>query len=419
MKVLRVIVTMDPSYGGPCQGIRNSIPELQKLGVYSEVVCLDDPGASYLVNEQFPINAIGRAKNPWCYSSKFFPWLITNLPRFDAVIVHGLWLYHSYAVRRAIKFLESNKDNPSIKLPKVYIMPHGMFDPYFQKAAGRKLKALRNWVYWKLIENFVVNNADGLFFTCKEELLLAREPFRPYKPFKEFNIGYGITDPPASTPALRKAFLEKCPTIYNRPYLLFLSRIDHKKGVDLLIQAYSKILLKRVEELSDKLQAEKGIPISLIERMPFLVIAGPGTDSPYGKRIRTLVSKLPILKDMTLFPGMLSGDAKWGAFYGCEAFILPSHQENFGIAIVEALACGRPVLISNKVNIWREVKTGDGGIIAEDNLDGTLALLEQWLNLPNERKVLMGQSARATFVKNFNIHVSSLKLMAVLTKSLD
>lgn len=81
---------MDPSSGGPCQGIRNSIPELEKLGVQNEVVSLDDPTASFVREDTFPIHLLGPAKNPWAYNPKLIPWLLENLPRFDAVIVHGL-----------------------------------------------------------------------------------------------------------------------------------------------------------------------------------------------------------------------------------------------------------------------------------------------------------------------------------------
>ena len=92
------------------------------------------------------------------------------------------------------------------------------------------------------------------------------------------------------------------------------------------------------------------------------MIAGPGLDTAFGREMRQLAESLcPQPSTLTpqpavFFPDMLTGDAKWGALYGCEAFVLPSHQENFGIAVVEALACGKPVLISNQVNIWREIE---------------------------------------------------------------
>lgn len=392
---------MNPSTGGPCQGLRNSIPELEKLGIHREVVSLDDPGASFLGKDSFPIHALGPGKGPWCYSAKLIPWLVQNLERFDVVIVNGLWLYHGYAVKKALYQFKSKKSGQ--KLPELFVMPHGMLDPYFQKASGRKLKALRNWVYWKTIESKIVNSADGLLFTCEEELRLARVPFRPYRPKKEVNVSYGIATPPAASEASRMAFAGKCPELGDEPYLLFLSRIHNKKGTDLLLQAY-KLLLE-----------EPGIDINSI---PKLVIAGPGLETRYGKRLEKIVAETPILADRVFFPGMLSGDAKWGAFYGCEGFILPSHQENFGIAVAESLACSKPVLISDQVNIWREIIQAGSGIVAPDTLEGTLELLKTWVALPAKEKSRMGVKAKQTFEGHFAVGPASLLFLQGIAQGL-
>src|SRR5690606_42124112 len=142
------------------------------------------------------------------------------------------WLYSSYAVYLAIKNMNKQKR------PKYFVMPHGMLDPYFQKAEDRRLKALRNWVYWKLIEHKVVNNADALLFTCEEERELAKKPFKPYQPKKECIVGLGVEIPPLYNPTMDKAFQSRCEELKNRPFLLFLSRIHEKKGIDLLVKAY-------------------------------------------------------------------------------------------------------------------------------------------------------------------------------------
>eukprot|EP01038_Epipyxis_sp_PR26KG_P002792 gene2792-3964_t len=76
---------------------------------------------------------------------------------------------------------------------------------------------------------------------------------------------------------------------------------------------------------------------------------------------------------------MLRGEQKWGAFYSSEAYLLPSHQENFGIAVAEALGCGLPVLISDKVNIWREIDQARAGMVETDTVDGTERSLRHWL----------------------------------------
>lgn len=369
---------MDPSQGGTSQAVRSMVPSLKDLGIGSEVVCLDEPEASFLKHDLFLIQAIGPAKGPWSYSSQLNGWLTNNLHRFDAVIVHGLWLYHGYATSNVIRKLRDRKDS---RLPKLFVMPHGMLDPYFQRGPERKLKAIRNWLYWKLIEGGVVNRADGLLFTCTAELFLAREPFKPYHPKREINVGFGIEPPPPYTDAMRAAFLKKCPQLEGQSYLLFISRIHEKKGVDLLVEAYSKIAGHNA---------------------PKLVIAGPGLESDYGRSIQKMVSDAN-LSQSVFFPGMLSGDEKWGSFYNCEAFVLPSHQENFGIAVVESLACSKPVLISNKVNIWHEIETAGGGMVSDDTIEGISQTMVRWMNTTSEEKYKMGQQARNAYEINFAI----------------
>jgi glycosyltransferase involved in cell wall biosynthesis len=280
-------------------------------------------------------------------------------------------------------------------------MPHGMLDPYFQLAKERKLKAVRNWIYWKLIEHKVVNDADGLLFTCETEMLLARKTFSPYKPVKEHNAGYGIEAPPVYEKFMTEAFEKLCPGLDGGPYLLFLSRIHQKKGIDLLIRAY----------------------ISLFNdgnwgagALPKLVIAGPGLDTPFGKKIQNELMRAPEVKSNVFFTDMLNGDAKWGAFYGCEAFVLPSHQENFGIAVAEALACSKAVLISNQVNIWREIEMCAAGIIANDSYEGTRTALLKWMNLNPKDKQEMAANALATYNKYFEIMPAAKVFYGILTQ---
>lgn len=385
MRILRVIWSMDPTGGGPSQGIRNSIPELEKLGASNEVVSLDSDDASFLGKDSFTIHTVGTGVGPWAYNANLIPWLLNNFERFDTIIIHGLWQYHSYAVFSAL----SKFKNRNLGLgPKLYVMPHGMLDPWFQKARGRKLKAIRNWLFWKIIEGKVVNNADGILFTCEAELRLARETFTPYKPKNEINVGYGIQTPPVLTDSMSAAFQARCEQISDRPYFLFLSRINYKKGVDILIDAYS-IVLKE-----SKLAGYS---------LPALVIAGPGIDSEFGKKLVSKVKNDTLLSKNIFFPGMLAGESKWGAFYGCEAFVLPSHQENFGIAVAEALACGKPVLISDQVNIWTEIHEAGGGIIEKDTIEGILNMLRSWQKLSDERKLNMGLIASSIFRNKFEI----------------
>lgn len=388
---------MNPASGGPCQGIRNIIPELKKSDIHNEVVCLDDPSAQFIGKDVFTVHPLGPGKGPWQYSQQLIPWLIENLDRFEIVIIHGLWLYHGYAFKKALHIYKKllTRSGKQFKYPRFYVMPHGMLDPYFQETSSRKLKALRNNIYWKLIEGKLVNDADGVLFTCEEELLLARKPFLPYHPKREINIGYGIENPPFFENVMAKAFLQKCPQVKNEPYILFLSRVNEKKGILNLIIAYGKLLAKNN---LDKIPAKY---------FPKLVIAGPGLDTAYGRKMLHLVEKSSNLNQFIFFTDMLTGAAKWGAFYGCDAFILPSHQENFGIAVVEALACGKPVLISNKVNIWREISNDGAGVVADDTIDGTEKILLCWLRLSDSERKIMGEQASKSYREHFSIQLAA------------
>lgn len=376
MKILRVIASMNPKSGGPCQGIRNSIPHINKLGIVNEVVCMDNQSVRYDTNDNFIIHKIGKGKTSYQYQPLLYNWLINNALNYDFVIVQGLWQYHNLAVYNAIKFLKRK----NVKVPKVVIMPHGMLDPYFQKASDRKWKALRNEIVWRFLEKKCINQAEALFFTCQEELNLASTTFKGYNPKKTMNVGYGIQAPPENNFEFKKAFEQKCSTIQGKKYWLFLSRIHEKKGVDLLIKAYDIICQQN-------------------SSLPELVIAGP-TDSHYAQEMIALTTHNPKIH----FSGMLQGDAKWGAFYGCEIYLLPSYQENFGIAIVEAMACKKPVLISKNINIWKEIEDGDGGwILNELNIN---SIKEQLLNISfidNEVIITKGENANNVYKNEFDV----------------
>jgi glycosyltransferase involved in cell wall biosynthesis len=111
---------------------------------------------------------------------------------------------------------------------------------------------------------------------------------------------------------------------------------------------------------------------------------------------------------------MLLGDMKWGAFQASDAFVLPSHQENFGIAVAEALGCGLPALISDKVNIWREVETDGAGFVAADTVEGTVSSLTRWLELEPSLAAAMRAQAKDTFHRRFTVDAMSKDLLRVL-----
>jgi glycosyltransferase involved in cell wall biosynthesis len=416
MKILHIVDTLNAEKGGVSQAVQTIASEIAKAGIMNEVVTLDVPNDA-VPKEIFRVNCLGPSSTAWSYSSKLLPWLQQNLGKFDTIIVHGLWLYQTYAIRKALR-LYVRQMTPGMARPSLYIMPHGMLDPYFQRTTQRRVKAIRNWLYWKVIEAKVVHSADGLLFTCKEECVLAAIPFSPYRPKRELVIGLGVIEPPTYQLTMENQFLKTCPEVRNKTYLLYLGRIDKKKGVDLLIQAYHKLISEpdpvlakekafnagRLPEVSDGKQA-----------FPMLVIAGPGLDTAYGKKLMDLVRARPQLRDKIIFPGMLTGEAKWGAFYGAEAFILPSHQENFGIAVVEALACSKPVLISKQVNICQEIKQEYAGIVDDDTESGTYQLLKSWTELSEIQKFQMEKQAKKCYEKHFALDAATSRLLNAIS----
>jgi glycosyltransferase involved in cell wall biosynthesis len=373
MKLLHVIAGSDQESGGPIEALLRISEVLIRDGHQVAVVTLEDEAEIAGRKFPFPIAGLGHGTRPYRYNPQLAPWLEQNARRFDAVVLHGLWNYSSFGSWRGLR----KGHTP------YYIFAHGMMDPWFREKYP--LKHLAKQVFWTLAEGRVLRDARSVLFTCEEERVRAQGVFTGHA-YKERVVLFGTADPVGDPDRQKRAFGSAFADLHDRNFLLFLSRIHPKKGCDLLLQAFAEL----TPELPSSLD---------------LMIAGPDQVG-WVPELQSLAQRLGIAARVH-WPGMLRGDVKWGAFRSADALILPSHQENFGFVVAEAMACATPVLISNKVNIWREVETSGCGFVEPDSLVGTRNLIRRFVALPAANRAKMASNARSGFLKYFDIEVTA------------
>jgi glycosyltransferase involved in cell wall biosynthesis len=384
MRLLQVVGTLDPAFGGPPVVLNQITRSLLKLGHEVEVLTLDAPSSPWLADCPGTVRAAGPGCGTYRYIPRLVPLLRLQATSYDALIVHGIWQYQSRAVREACR---------RTGVP-YFIFVHGALDPWFKRRYPAK--HLKKALYWRLSEVHVLRDARAVLYTCEEEQLLARQSFRPYRA-TEAIVRLGTEEPPGSPILQREAFLDAHPQLRGMRNLLFLSRLHPKKGCDLLIQAFARACPR-----DDRLR---------------LVIAGPD-DAGCRLQLMALAESLGVT-DRIAWTGMLTGDVKWGAYRTADVFALTSHSENFGVVVAEALACGLPVLISDKVNIWREIDRCGAGFVDADTVTGARALLDRWLNLSEPEKDLMRRRARACFLQRFEMHGATIGFAGLISRAID
>lgn len=389
MRILHVIASADPKSGGPIEGILQQDRAFAGH-VTSELVTLDAPDADFLKAFPLAVFALGTGMTGrrdralfvrYGFSMTYIRWLEKNAPLYDAVIVHGLWNFATMAASLVL---------PSRMKGRYYVYTHGMMDPWFAKHDPKKHFFKR--LSWLVFEGRLLARARSVLFTAPDEKRLAGGQFWGW-PYEGVVIGYGVDEPPTRQVEDIQIFRASLPRLSDRNFLLFLSRIHPKKGCDLLVKAFAHVAA------NDDID---------------LVIAGPD-EMGLVPGLKALAIELG-LEERIHWPGMLSGSAKWDAYRGADAFVLPSHQENFGVVIAEALACGLPVLTTNKVNIWREVEAGGGGIVRNDDEEGVTELLRVWLALSDEQKRAMAEAARGVFERQFSAHYVAKRFLDLLSE---
>jgi len=429
LRILRVINTLRREAGGPVESVLRSSEALRGMGHQVEVATADAPGALPPVGADFPLHPLGGFGR-----ATLGRWLRENRLRFDAVIVQGLW-HAEHTVRCALR---------GSGVP-YFVFPHGMLDSTFARLYP--LKHIKKQLYWWWREGRALREAAAVCFTSEEERQRARGTFCPYS-VNERVVAYGTAKPP-SGPEWRDtmcdAFLEKFPELRERDFLLFLGRLHHKKGLHELIEGFAKFREAQGEDGPTVREEEAGTMRQQAQHQingsapQTLVIAGPCSDPKLLRALMRHADQLGLAQlnlrgdesgealppkngdldsaSLVWLP-MLGDDLKWGALLASEAFVLSSHQENFGIAVAEALACRRPVLISDKVNIWREIAEASAGFVAPDTVEGVRDLLTRWASLDPAMREAMGVAAAECFEQNFEISRAAESLVQTIRECL-
>ena len=382
MKILEAIRTVDPLSGGPAEGLAQSSRAIAQMGHTIDVVSLDGPGAACLKDFPATVYALGPCLGKYGYTPRLVPWLVHNAPRYDALIVDGLWQFTGPAVRTAAR---------KTGVP-YFVYAHGMLSPWFKK--NYPLKHAKKWLYWPWAEYRVLRDAAAVLFASQDELSAARQSFGLYK-CNEALAGYGTSLPPQDKDRKIRLFHDAFPGLKNKKIILFFGRITEKKGVDILIEAFARVFGYDDDR--------------------HLVLAGP-YETRYRRRLDKLAGRLGIGARIS-WPGPMTDEHKWTAFHAAEAFALFSHQESFGVSLAEALGCGLPVLISDKIDTCRRVSAYNAGLVCADTVGDAASALSAWKRLSRDEKKAMSENAKRCF-EYFDVTASSEKLIDIISSTL-
>jgi glycosyltransferase involved in cell wall biosynthesis len=337
IRILHVIASLAARTGGPAKAVVGMARAVAKRGhavaIYATDRELDAAERGALGVSSANTDAVTRdgvetrifAQQPPRVLATSWPLyraLEQAIPRADVVHIHSLYLFHDWAAARIAR---------RAGVPYI-VRPHGTLDPFLWKRHRARKRVIEG-----LFQNRVLREAAAIHYTAAEEMALAA-PYVFGAPGVVVPNGLDLDEYAALPPP--GGLRARHPEIGDRRIVLFLGRLNFKKGLDLLVPGFAAACAQHGDL--------------------HLVIAGP--DDGMLAPTRALVASAGIAERVT-FAGMVVGAEKLAALADAYCFALPSYSENFGIAIVEAMACGLAVAISDKVNIWSEVASAGAGLV--------------------------------------------------------
>jgi glycosyltransferase involved in cell wall biosynthesis len=386
MKVLHVVPSVAPVRGGPSYAVMAMVKALRSQGIDAEIATTNDSGPDILdvllqkrtEYEQVPIWFFPRfspaqvALREFIFSSSLTTWLWQHITNYDLVHVHAIFSYPSTIAMTIARF-------------------KGV--PYITRTIGQ----LCNWsldqskrkkqMYLALIERANLNYSRGLHFTAQQE---AQEVSTVGLVSPSFVLPLGLTLPNPN-PHARQILRQMLKVADDEPIILFMSRLHPKKGLDYLIPALGKLASQH--------------------RFTFL-LAGNGT-SEYEAMVSNLLETAGI-RDRTYQAGFVMDTTKELFLQGSDLFALTSHSENFGVAVLEALAAGLPALVTPGVALAARIQQDHLGYVTQLESSAIAAQIEQWL-LDIEQGRKMGDRARQVIAQRYAWNRIALDLMQVYT----
>ena len=369
IKILRIIHTLDPTSGGPQNAILDNTISLQKLGIKVDILTGDKKKINLPKLKKIKVfnKGIGWFGD-YGFNIKLFLWLLKNKDNYDYFIVHGLWSFYTLASRILLH-------------KKYFVFVHGQLDPYFALNHFKKIKKI---IYWILIERQNLLSSKSLLLTSTIEKQLLDKTFVNTNGITKTIVKYGILNEKINKKKVTDIFYENFPHLKKKNFLLFLGRFHHKKGCDILIKSLNKL-------------AKQNIRLNIL-------LAGPNTGSTneYKNELKNLSKKYQLEKNL-FWSDAIFGDIKSGAILASKGMVLASHGENFGVSLVESLSLKRPVITTNKVNIYKQILKYKAGLISNNNVNDFSKKLKQFYLLNKKQILEMSNNSYRCFDENFNL----------------
>ena len=347
MRVLHVIPSVAERSGGPATAIVPMCRALQQQGV-DVLLVTTDAGMDHQKNvaEYKGIPAMlfpTQLGESFKYSRPLSSWLHSNINSFDLAHIHAVFNHSSVAAAHVCR---------KASVPYV-VRPLGTLEPW-----SMTQKSLRKRVFWQVSGKKMLRRAAAVHYTTETEKL-STERLLGLNHGKVIALGIETNSASSTT---RDHLDHHFSSLANEPYALVLSRLHHKKGLDVLIDAF----------------------LSLVQVQKFahwrLVIAGDGP-ADYVLKLKGIAGST----DRIFFTGWLDGEKKNAVLSGASLLVLPSFQENFGLCVLEALSHSVPVLVSPHVNLAQEIVLANAGWIATVDKDALVSRLAEALGDEEER----------------------------------